>query len=504
MAPAPTPGVSEELAAIGVAANPVLGPRILQALAQARHQCPLQRSYVKNLEVQDIAAGAGVYTRIRAVMGEGQADRAEFRRLAGLLFLELMAEDSAFDPHSGEHDAFSMMGALRELLELCAVPPGGVPLAPAAVTSPSDGALSAVTAMASALGSSLSAVLGGQPLRAKKEDEPKEAKMSVPRMLGFVEAFNQRPNAEFVVPLSDIANRTVFAHLHESAVGSGVWPQGEQTAVNAMAPFANSLGVFNTTDIPSLMLNPKSGHVEDANRDPTAAPAKSTKEYLAKVRILLMSLVVMLHGVKCDKPPHQIPGCENEGFCSFLACNEWLGFLGTLGEASLKVVRSVVELSLRDVAIAVNMRSGPRMSITRALRANLEPMKRRAEIHLISLLEGSETGGSSSAELSTPAAAKAAGAQSEERIAEAVAAGIATGLAGLVPKLGGGLRLDADKKRAADERSRKRREYEADYEVDGVRVKRKAQKGGYEDAPMCTRKGCQKASWCAYSHAHMP
>ena len=123
----------------------------------------------------------------------------------------------------------------------------------------------------------MSAVLGGQPLRAKKEDEPKEAKMSVPRMLGFVEAFNQRPNAEFVVPLSDIANRTVFAHLHESAVGSGVWPQGEQTAVNAMAPFANSLGVFNTTDIPSLMLNPKSGHVEDANRDPTAAPAKSTK-----------------------------------------------------------------------------------------------------------------------------------------------------------------------------------------------------------------------------------
>ena len=59
---------------------------------------PLQRSYVKNLEVQDIAAGAGVYTRIRAVMGEGQADRAEFRRLAGLLFLELVAEDSAFDP----------------------------------------------------------------------------------------------------------------------------------------------------------------------------------------------------------------------------------------------------------------------------------------------------------------------------------------------------------------------------------------------------------------------
>jgi hypothetical protein len=62
---------------------------------------PLQRSYVKNLEVQDIAAGADVYARIRVVMGEGQADRAEFRRLAGLLFLVLVAEDSAFDP-SGE------------------------------------------------------------------------------------------------------------------------------------------------------------------------------------------------------------------------------------------------------------------------------------------------------------------------------------------------------------------------------------------------------------------
>ena len=101
-------------------------------------------------------------------------------------------------------------------------------------------------------------------------------------------------------------------------------------------------------------------------------------------------------------------------------------------------------------------------------------------------------------------AAKAAGAQSEDRIAEAITAGITTGLASLVPKLGGGLSRSADdKKRAADEKSRKRREYEAEYEVDGASVKRKAQKGGYDDAPKCTRAGCQKGSWCAYSHAHM-
>ena len=506
---APIPGVSDELAAIGVAANPELGPRILQAMAQARHQCPLQRSYVKNLEVKDVTAGADVYVRLRTVMGEGQADLAEFRRLGGLLFLELVAEDAAFDPHGGVYDAHSLLGALRELLELCTVPSSG---APPITASPSGGASSAVTAMVphdsgaaaaaigAAMANALGAALSGLPPPSKQAAE----RMSVTRILGLVEAFNQRPNAESVVTLSDVANRTVFAHLYESAVANGVWPQGEQTAPSAMAPFANSLGVFNTTDIPALMLNPKSGNVEDASRDPTAAPPKSTEEYLAKVRILFVSLAVMLYGVKCDKPPHHIPGCESEDFCSFLACNEWLGFLDGLGKASLKVVRSVVELTLRDVAAAANTRSGARVSFTRALRANFGELKKRAEVHLITLLETGGAGGSSSAELSTPAAAKAAGAQSEDRIAEAITAAITTGLAGLIPKLGGGLSLSADdKRRAADERSRKRREYEAEYEVDGASVKRKAQKGGYDDAPRCTRRGCQKASWCAYSHAHM-
>ena len=89
----------------------------------------------------------------------------------------------------------------------------------------------------------------------------------------------------------------------------------------------------------------------------------------------------------CDKPPHHIPGCESEDFCSLLACNEWLGFLDGLGKASLKVVRSVVELTLMDVAAAANTRSGARVSFTRALRANFGELKKRAEIHLITLLE---------------------------------------------------------------------------------------------------------------------
>jgi len=509
--PAPIPaakpayGVSAELAAIATEADPNLGLPIVQALAISRKQRSLARAYVKILEAPDVANGA--WEAIGPALSN--PDPTEFRRLAGLLFAELVVVNPTLDPASGHYDATSLAAALRELIWMCATPHRPAVLSPAVATAPPAAAPTAMvphdpSATAAAIGAAMATALGAAFSGMPPPSKPAVEKMSVSRLLGFVEVFSQRPHAEVVVPMSDIANRTVFAHLYESAFVNGVWPQGEQTAPNAMAPFANSLGVFNTTDIPSLMLNPKSGHVEDASRDPTAAPAKSTEEYLAKVRILFVSLAVMLHGVKCDRPPHHIPGCEGEDFCSFLACNEWLGFLSNLGKASLKVVRSVVELTLRDVAAAVNTRSGARLSFTRALRANLGSLKTRSEIHLITLLEAGGAGGSSSAELSTPAAAKAAGAQSEDRIAEAITAGITTGLAGLVPKLGGGLSLSADdKKRAADEKSRKRREYEAEYEVDGAPVKRKAQRGGYDDAPKCTRKGCQKASWCVYSHAHM-
>ena len=120
------PLVTDELAAIAASADSVLGPKLVTAIAKARLQRPLQRAYVKNLEVLDPNVGAppGTWLRLRAHLGEDNAAVENFRRLGGrLLILELVAEDSELDWQNGLHDPRSLLAALRELLELCAFVP---------------------------------------------------------------------------------------------------------------------------------------------------------------------------------------------------------------------------------------------------------------------------------------------------------------------------------------------------------------------------------------------
>ena len=120
------PLVTDELAAIAASADSVLGPKLVTAIAKARLQRPLQRAYVKNLEVLDPNVGAppGTWLRLRAHLGEGNAAVENFRRLGGrLLILELVADDSELDWQNGLHDPRSLLAALRELLELCAFVP---------------------------------------------------------------------------------------------------------------------------------------------------------------------------------------------------------------------------------------------------------------------------------------------------------------------------------------------------------------------------------------------
>ena len=115
------PLVTDELAAIAASADSVLGPKLVTAIAKARVQRPLQRAYVKNLEVQD--PDAGKWRRLRAYLGEDSAAVDVFRHLGGLLVHELVAEDPELDWQTGPHDPRSLLAALRELLELCALVP---------------------------------------------------------------------------------------------------------------------------------------------------------------------------------------------------------------------------------------------------------------------------------------------------------------------------------------------------------------------------------------------
>ena len=157
----PAYGVSAELAAIAKDADPNLGPPIVRALAISRRQLSMPRAYVKNLEAADIATG-----KLEAIWPTlGDHDRADFRRLAGFLFIELVVVDPTLDPTSGPYDASSLAAALRELMELCATPyRPATPAAAAAMALPAAASTAMVpydpSATAAAIGAAMATALG--------------------------------------------------------------------------------------------------------------------------------------------------------------------------------------------------------------------------------------------------------------------------------------------------------------------------------------------------------
>ena len=362
------------------------------------------------------------------------------------------------------------------------------------------------TAMANALGSSLGAVLVGLPSQSKPA-ERKGEKLTAGQLFSYLDAFNARAGAESQVGPHQVANRTVAAHVRDSVVVHGLWPQDKAASTEMMSPFGSLTGGFNGTDVSALEINLSTGKVEDVSRDPKASAAASTEEYLAKVRLLMTTIVVMLHGVKCDKAPHLIVGHEAEDFCALLPCNEFLTFADTLARGPLVTVRNIVELTLSDIARAANARSGERVSFTHAIRDGLVQLKRRAESFTYAQMAAGGSAGASVADTTPPAGDKGGTRLTEEGIVELIrsaAAGLArAGGGGGRGKGGGrgrGAKAAGDRKVAYEERKRAR-EVEHEYDVGGTPTKRKAKKGGYSDAPKCTRSGCHKDSWCWYSHA---
>ena len=500
---AAVPAVSDELAAIAAAAHPVLGPKIVNALAESR--CVrLERSTVKFLEVYD-ADGTGLaWKQLRPLMRDPEA----FRTLSAKLFADLGKYDEDLVPvDGGLYDAPALLAALLELMELCEKP-YNFPLVAAGTPGPSVQSGSDLATALAALGESLGTALDGRLPKAATAAtaEKKSEKMDVRLVLEKVEAFNTRSGGESVLELWEIANRTLLRRLHDHVVVAGVWPVDKELSPDAMAPFASPTGLFSATDEPSMELNAVTGKVEDKNRDPKAAAATSTEEYLGKVRLLFSSVALLLYGVKCDTVPHLVPGRERDAFCSLAACNEFLSFTSTLGKVPLASLRSVVELTLRDIATAANARQGGRKNFTEAIRAGLKELKRRAEPLSLGLFAAAGAASAPPAEPATPVAAtKAAG---DASLAELIATSVAAGLA----KVGGRVRSgkgggkpgkQPEGRKGAAERKKREREEEVEYDVGGTSTKRKPKRGGYDDAPRCQQRNHFKESWCAFSHAHM-
>ena len=174
-APAELPLVTDELAAIAASADSVLGPKLVTAIAKARSQRPLQRAYVKNLEVQDPAAGK--WRRLRAYLGEDNAAVDVFRDLGGLLVHELVAEDPELDWQNGPHDPRSLLAALRELLELCAFVPSTQVQSRVGPSLSTGGTSDAsLQAMASAIGASIGSARCAAKGRQDQEDDDEEGR----------------------------------------------------------------------------------------------------------------------------------------------------------------------------------------------------------------------------------------------------------------------------------------------------------------------------------------
>ena len=509
----PAYGVSAELAAIAKDADPNLGPLIVRALAISRKQASMPRAYVKNLEAADDALGT-----MEAIWPTlGDHDRADFRRLSGLLFAELVVVDPTLDPTSGPYDASSLAAALRELMELCVTPyRPATPAAAAAMALPAAASTAMVpydydpSATAAAIGAAMATALGaafaGMPPPSKPA-ERKVEKLTAGQMYEYLDKFNARPGAETQVGIHQVANRTVAAHVRESVLVYGLWPQDKAASTESMSPFGTLTGMINGTDVSALEINLSSGKVEDVSRDPRAKAAASTEEYLVKVRLLMTTIAVFMYGVKCDTAPHLIVGHEAEDFCSILQCNQFLTFADTLAKGQLVSVSNAVELTLSEIAQAANARSGERVSFTRAIKDGLVQLKRRAETFMYAQMTALSGAGGSGTDVTPPAAEKTASKLTEESIAELIKAAVGLGRPGGGRGRGKGAgrrggKAPADRAAAYEERKRAR-EVEHEYDINGTSTKRKAKKGGYNDAPRCSRSGCQKDSWCWYSHAHL-
>jgi hypothetical protein len=119
-------------------------------------------------------------------------------------------------------------------------------------------------------------------------------KLTAGQLFAYLDTFNHRLGAETKVAPHQVANRTVAAHVRESVVTYGLWPQDSAAGVEKMSPFGTLTGAFNGTDVSALEFNLSTGKVEDISRDPKPSAVTGTKEYLTRLRLLVTTIAVFV------------------------------------------------------------------------------------------------------------------------------------------------------------------------------------------------------------------
>lgn len=379
---APAPGLAspkeasahaptDELLALAMSADETVGPLLVYALASSRDQVQLSRAYVKYLEVHDPTMGdAHRMVAMGDVWTSTAGDkRAEFTRLCLLLLKELSHEDDELDPDDGTFSEQRLVTAIRELMLLCERPqpqPAG----------PADGPMSAIT-MATAIGSAMAAALPLAGVGGAKDAA--KTKMSARRLSEVLTAFSARNGGEVEVTAVHVPNRTLMGALYESLVTCGQWPIDVALSVDRMAPQADALGFQSSTDTEVMELNPATGKYENAARDPVAADASKTVEYLTKLRLLLTGAAVLLHGITCDSAPHLVAGRAGKQFLQFSSCLKFDSQASEMRGWPLVQVRFIVSLTLRDVGLLINALNATRMRAHDALLQGTKSLKAKME-----------------------------------------------------------------------------------------------------------------------------
>ena len=506
---------TDELLQLALLADKSIGPLLVYAIAEARDQEELSRTYVKYLECKDPAVGdAHRMSPLASVWADPAIldKRTEFERLVRLLLAELAIVDELLDP-SGADAAYglpALLPVVRELLYLCASPPAAAlaPPAPPRELAPPPAALDAHT-MAAAIGSAMAAALPHSGTGGRAPAAPTGAKISMREVMVYLEAFAKRTGGEVTVTAEQVANRTICGLLRESLVTNGHWPVDKALTVDKMAALSDGLGFQNATDVDNMVLNPATGCYENAARDPVAADASTTAEYLQKLGLLLTTAAVLLHDVTCDAAPHLVTGKGGKPFLRYGPCLEFIAQARQMASWPPGQVRFIVTLALRDVATHVNSLGDDRLRAGDALKRATKGVKARMEAVVLSSFGGPQPGLSSLPGVSDPAGASAgalaaapaapAGQPGTAEILAAIKAAYSAHKPGKTGKTAAELAKAREKREQGKARSDARRAATVEHEG----TKHKAMKGGNPAGPKCSNPRCFKGSWCASSHAHM-
>ena len=310
----------------------------------------------------------------------------------------------------------------------------------------------------------------------------------------------------------ELANPTLLHALEEEAVTMARFPTAAKVAVDRMAPLEDAGGQLLGYGDQGAHFDVATGTVRSGAKDAEAKDAKSTSEYLAKLSILLHSLVLVCIAVAASSDHASKYFCSKGevSWCSLGAVRAFLRAAEGCRDLMLAVTKDIVGDALQEARVAVNDDTVPE-----SLRVSLSAALRAAALSLTKVIKGLGYGAriNSSISLNAPAAgpaapaapaaaAEAPGTVSIEVMRTMLREEARSARANDVEIIGGrGARNGKTKEeRQAQNRARREKSVTAS---DGQVYK--AEAGGSKTNPdACPGNlGCFKGSWCPWHHKNM-